>query len=165
MDTSGKQPSVLIKTDFEASQEGMPVPGKDHILVAVEPNPHGVLRMLGCQRGQRGGKGRLRFLAAEATTHPGTLDYYFVRRQMQDVRDHGLNLGRMLSRGNFEHRPSLTGFRPGGLSFQVKVFLAAQFKRSTEHERRITESFSNLAAPDVVGLIMKTARREGLLQS
>src|SRR6266478_78781 len=99
MHTSSQQPALLIETDFEASQKGMAMPSEDHVLIAVEPNPNWVLRTLRRQRRQGSGKSCLGFLAAETTTHSGTLDDYFVRGQMQHMRDGSLNLGRMLRRG------------------------------------------------------------------
>src|SRR5882672_232 len=97
MHTSGQQPALLIETNFEASQKGMAMTSKSHVLIAVEPNAHRRLCMLRGQRRQRGGKCCLRFLTTKATAHPGTLDDYFVRGHMQNMRDDSLDLGRMLS--------------------------------------------------------------------
>src|SRR5260221_9198787 len=143
----------------------MAMPGKDHVLIAVKANPHGVSGMLSSQGRQGSGEGCLCFLAAEAPAHPGTLDNYFVHGQMQHVGDHGLDFRWMLGRGSDEYRAVFARLSPGRLRFQIEVFLAAQFKSAREREWRISKRFGRLTAPNVVGLIMKTARCQGLLES
>src|SRR5436189_4654917 len=78
MHSGGQQPALLIEADFETSEKGMAMSGKDHVLIAIESNPHRQVCVLRGQRRQGGRKCCLRLLATEAAAHAGTLDDYLV---------------------------------------------------------------------------------------
>ena len=116
------------------------------------------------QRGERGGRGGLRFLAAKPAAHARALHDDLVGRQLQQVGDDGLHLGGMLRGGRHEHRAVLARLRPRRLRFEIKMLLPAQLE--TRLSASIGESASavaDLAAPDEIRLVVEAACGERLL--
>ena len=143
----------------------MPMSGERHVLIAIKTHAHRPARAMRRQRGERGGRGRLRFLAAETAAHARHLDHDLVRWQMQHVRDDRLHLGRMLCGRNHKQRTVLAAFRPRGLGFEVKMFLAAQLELAFEHGRRAGECVVTFAAPDEIRFVVEAFFGERLSQS
>src|SRR5688572_23152588 len=68
-----EQMPLLVKASLELREKWMPMAGERHVLVTIPAHTHrfaGVIRRERCQRGGRGG---LRFLAAETAAHARTL--------------------------------------------------------------------------------------------
>ena len=134
-------PSV-IETDFELREKWMPMAGERHVLVAIETHAHRPSRVMCRQRGERGGRGGLRFLAAETAAHARHLHDDFVRGQMQNMRDDLLHFGRMLRGGSHEDRAILAALGPRRLRFQIKMFLSAKFKFAFDESAAPLPKFS-----------------------
>ena len=96
MDSRRKKQTATIKTNFEPRQKWMSMPGNDHVLIAIEADPHRFSGMSRSQRGQRGGQSRLGFFAPETTAHTRALDDDLVKRLVQHVGHYHLDLRRML---------------------------------------------------------------------
>ena len=78
------------------------------------------------------------------------------------MRHDVLNLRRMLRRGSHEHRTVLAAFRPGGVGFQIEMFLTAQLEFTGEFQGRVFQFLRHVAAPDEIGFVMKTFFTDGL---
>ena len=159
------QQAVFVKTDIELRQKRMPMSGERHVLIAIKTHAHRLARVMRRQRGQRGGRGGLRFLPAKTAAHARHLDHDFVRRQMQQVGDDRLHLGWMLRGRNHQQRTILAAFRPRGLGFEIKMFLAAQLEFAFERGRCVGKRVVTIAAPDEIRLVVEAIFGERLPQS
>ena len=81
MHPRGQQPAFGVEAHLEPREERMPMPGQHHVLVAIPAHAHGLAGVVRRQRGERGRRGRLRFLAAEPAAHAQALHDDLVGRE------------------------------------------------------------------------------------
>ena len=125
-----------IDADTVRDAEIMPLPGYDHVVVAVIA--HGT-RPAGQLRGNSTGYGQrvaLAFLAAKPSAHTAYFAAHRIHRHAQSLGNLVLNLGRMLGRGMNDHVASLLWQGTGSLAFQIEVLLPADIDRTLDHMRR-----------------------------
>src|SRR5207244_9008406 len=92
------------------------------------------------------------------------LDDDFVVGKLEHMSDDGLDFSRMLCGGGDEHAAVFTALRPGSVSLEIEMFLAAQLESSGEGHGGTGQGGADLAAPDEVRSIMETARVQRLFE-
>ena len=142
----------------------MAMAGERHVLIAVETHAHRLAGVMRRERGERGRRRGLRFLAAETSAHARHLHHDFVRGQMQNVRHDLLDFGWMLCRRSNEYRTVLAAFSPRRIRLQIEMFLTAEFKITFKRQRRFRYSVVAITATDEVRFVVKTYFGDGVTQ-
>ena len=93
----------------------------------------GLPGLVGDQGRQQGGMSGLRLLASEPAPHPRADAYDHVLAQAEAMRDHGLDLARVLGRGVDGDLARLAGNGQGRLGLQVEMLLPAGAEGPFDH--------------------------------
>ena len=111
----------------------MPFAGDDHVIVPVIAHFTG---LAGQPRGDGAGAGQrvaLAFLAAETAPHTAGFHPNHMHRHAQGFGHFMLNFRWVLGRAMHQHIAIFTGQGGSGLSFQIEMFLSAQFQHAFDH--------------------------------
>src|SRR5205823_12250114 len=154
------QPAILLVAGFEASLERMPLPGEDHVEIAIQLNAH---EASGLECGERG-KARpgiaLCFLAAESASHAGALHDDFVTRKIEKMRNRGLNLRRMLRRRANENLAIFSALGPCCMRLEVKMLLPADLHFAGKAMRAFCKRHVTIASSNDMRLRVKAFLRD-----
>ncbi len=139
----------VVEADIVAVRERVPLAGRAHVVVAVQPKLH---RPPGLSREERRDareERHLRFLAAESAAHAPAFDDDVVIGEAERARDEHLHLARMLRRHVDVQAAALAGDRKRDLAFEIEVVLSATGERAGESMRCARERVRHVAAHDV----------------
>ena len=118
--------ALVIEADLVVDREIVPLAGGGHVLVAVEPDLHRALELLGRDSGNRRALVSLRFLAAEAAAHAAHFDRHRMARHAERMGDQVLCFARPLCRAIDDHLVVLAGDRQRDLALEIEMVLAAE---------------------------------------
>ena len=141
----------------------MPLAGRPHVVVAVEPQLHGAARLACKDCRDAGEKRHLRFLAAEASSHAAAFDDDVMVGDTERAAHHVLHLARMLRRDEDPHSVALLRNRERDLSLEVEVILSAAREAAAAAMRRRGDRVGGMAACDVHGRQHVRLRRQRIV--
>ena len=125
----------VVEAHVVVDQEVVPLPGEEHVVVAVEPQLHRASAAGGELGGDDGDEGGLGLLPAEGAAQAADLHGDGAVRPSQRPRDQVLDLARVLRRAEDEQAAALARDRHGDLPLQVEVVLAAHVQPSRDPAR------------------------------
>lgn len=128
----GLQPAVGVEAHPPLRVEAVPLARHRHVLVAGETQPDRAAGEDRTEGGDRREPVRLHLLAAEAATHPQTLDGDVVAVEPEDVRHDLLGLARVLGAALDEDLPRLVDEGEGGMGLEVEVLLPGEVQLAAE---------------------------------
>ena len=110
----------------------MPLAGDRHVVVAIGTAFHGAAELLRRERGEAGEEIALRLLAAEGAAHAAHLDGHRVGGDAEHMRNHVLDLARMLRRGMNRDVIVFAGNGERDLALEIEMLLTADMHRALE---------------------------------
>ena len=156
------QPATVVKTDRVVMTERVAFAGDHEVIVAIQPQLDRALEFCRSHSCPHRQMTSLRLLAAKTATHAAAFHPDGVVVQAQRVRHPVLHFAGVLRAG--VHQPLVLLLRQhvGNLAFEVKVFLATDFKRATQRVRGLRQGGLGIAAPDRHRRQHKAAGRQRL---
>ena len=118
--------ALVVEADIVIDGEIVPLAGRNHILVAVEPHLDCAVELLGSNSRKRRKLVRLCLLATEPATHTAYFHRDRVARRAERVRDHVLCLARPLGRAIDQNLVVLAGHGQRNLALEIEMVLPAE---------------------------------------
>ena len=138
----------FVEADLVSEEEIVPLPGRQHVVVATKTQLDGPAAPVREQRGNGGDDRRLAFLSAERAAHAPHLDSHRVARNAEHATHAVLHFRRVLRGRQDQHFPVLAGHRQRYLSFEIEVVLTAASNFAGHSVRSRGDRLLRVAAND-----------------